>query len=185
MLVRTIANPAHSAPTNFVVRRLDADWLDCGRLFVDRRPVQRPGHQLLDQCRVKVQAVVPGSIVTSPLRLRGIKVVPWLSVYASHKRSDKLLPVGLDRRPCCRLRRRRGSRSAVSRKNSRMHTSRRNLNAFIPMSEFSFLSLCVAAGLAVVWSIIFIGKITTQKKIAWGDVKTWIRNVVDSLFGMG
>lgn len=85
MLVRTIANPAHSAPTNFVVRRLDADWLDCGRLFVDRRPVQRPGHQLLDQCRVKVQAVVPGSIVTSSLRLRGIKVVPWLSVYASHK----------------------------------------------------------------------------------------------------
>ncbi|CAG9248269.1 hypothetical protein BCEP4_1140053 [Burkholderia cepacia] len=40
-------------------------------------------------------------------------------------------------------------------------------------------------GLAVVWSIIFIGKITTQKQIAWGDVKTWIRNVVDSLFGMG
>ncbi|MCA7980031.1 hypothetical protein LGM57_27285 [Burkholderia cepacia] len=59
-------------------------------LIVDR--FRRPGHQLLDQCRVKVQAVVPGSIVTSSLRLRGIKVVPWLSVYASHKRSDKLRP---------------------------------------------------------------------------------------------
>ncbi|CAG9248277.1 hypothetical protein BCEP4_1140055 [Burkholderia cepacia] len=62
-----------------------------------------------------------------------------------------------------------------------MHTSRRNWNAFIPMNEISFLSLCVAAGLAVVWSIIFIGKITTQKQIAWGDVKTWIRKVIDSL----
>lgn len=67
----------------------------------------------------------------------------------------------------------------------RMRTSRRNWNSFIPMSEYSFLSLCVAAGLAVAWSIIFTRKIARQKKITRSDVKTWIKNVFDSLFGMG
>jgi len=53
------------------------------------------------------------------------------------------------------------------------------------MSEFSFLSICIAAGLAVAWSIIFMRKIAREKKIARGDVRTWIKNVIDSLVGIG
>jgi|GEM_PF-2104956 len=53
------------------------------------------------------------------------------------------------------------------------------------MSTFSFLSICVAIGFTVVWSIIFLRKIFRQNKITWSDVKTWIKNVIDSLLGMG
>lgn len=53
------------------------------------------------------------------------------------------------------------------------------------MSTFSFLSICMAIGFTLVWSSIFLRKIFRQKKIAWSDVKTWIKNVIDSLFGMG
>ncbi|KVU61135.1 hypothetical protein WK70_07175 [Burkholderia cepacia] len=66
-------------------------WLAASRsLIVDRFSL--PGTSCLISAGSKVQAIVPGSIVTSSLRLRGITVVPWLSVYASHKRSDKLRP---------------------------------------------------------------------------------------------
>lgn len=53
------------------------------------------------------------------------------------------------------------------------------------MSTFSFLSICVAIGFAVAWSVLFLRKIVRQKKITWSDVRTWIKNVIDSLFGMG
>ncbi|VWB48583.1 hypothetical protein BLA23254_02195 [Burkholderia lata] len=53
------------------------------------------------------------------------------------------------------------------------------------MSPFSFLSLCVAIAFAVGWSIVFLTSMFRKKEITWGDVKTWIKNVFDSLFGMG
>ena len=53
------------------------------------------------------------------------------------------------------------------------------------MSTFSFFSLCVAVALAVAWSIVFLTSMLRKKEIVWGDVKTWIKNVFDTLFGMG
>lgn len=53
------------------------------------------------------------------------------------------------------------------------------------MSKFSFFSVCVALALAVAWSIVFLTSMLRKKAVAWGDVKTWIRNVFDSLVGMG
>ncbi|KAF1033814.1 MAG: hypothetical protein GAK33_06159 [Burkholderia lata] len=53
------------------------------------------------------------------------------------------------------------------------------------MSTFSFLGIFVALGLVVAWTIIFLRKMSKEKKVAWSDVKTWLKNVVDSLFGVG
>lgn len=53
------------------------------------------------------------------------------------------------------------------------------------MSAFSFLSICVAIGFAVVWSIILLRRIAGRRKVAGSDVAKWIKNVVDSLSGMG
>lgn len=39
--------------------------------------------------------------------------------------------------------------------------------------------------LAAAWSMCFLRKIFRQKKITWSDVMTGIKNVIDSLFGMG
>ncbi|VWD45919.1 hypothetical protein BCO71171_04995 [Burkholderia contaminans] len=53
------------------------------------------------------------------------------------------------------------------------------------MSTFSFFSVCVAIAFAVAWSIVFLTGMLRKKETARGDVKTWIKNVFDSLFGMG
>lgn len=53
------------------------------------------------------------------------------------------------------------------------------------MSLFSFISICVAIGFAIAWSFIFLRKVCRQKKLTWRDFKAWIKNVIDSLFGMG
>ncbi|KVR54546.1 hypothetical protein WK18_29865 [Burkholderia ubonensis] len=45
--------------------------------------------------------------------------------------------------------------------------------------------MCVAMGIAVAWSVTFLRRVLMRKKITWGDVKTWTKNVIESLFGMG
>ncbi|KGS59416.1 hypothetical protein X949_6240 [Burkholderia pseudomallei MSHR5609] len=57
--------------------------LECGQLLVDRRPLRRPGHQLLDQFRVQVQALARFNRHFF-LAFAWHKMAPWPSVYASH-----------------------------------------------------------------------------------------------------
>lgn len=53
------------------------------------------------------------------------------------------------------------------------------------MSISIFVSICIAVILAIAWSLIFLRKVLSQKKLTWKDFKAWIKNVIDSLFGMG
>lgn len=53
------------------------------------------------------------------------------------------------------------------------------------MSLFSFLGICVAIGFAVAWSLVLLRQVWRQKKLTWRDFKAWMKNVMDSLFGMG
>lgn len=53
------------------------------------------------------------------------------------------------------------------------------------MGAFEFLLIIIAAGLVIYFTVLFVFKVKKKGRVVWGDFKQWLKNVIDSLFGIG
>ncbi|HDR9837640.1 hypothetical protein L0Y81_00170 [Burkholderia multivorans] len=53
------------------------------------------------------------------------------------------------------------------------------------MSTSEFLIVLIAFCLALYFTVSFLLGVVKRRKVTWKDFKNWLRNIIDSLFGIG
>lgn len=53
------------------------------------------------------------------------------------------------------------------------------------MGTLEYFLILIAGCLVIYFMAIFFLQIKTKNKVLWGDFKKWLKNGIDSLFGIG
>ena len=53
------------------------------------------------------------------------------------------------------------------------------------MAAFGILFVSIASLLIIYFTVLFLSKVRAERRVSWKGFRDWVRNIVDSLFGIG
>lgn len=53
------------------------------------------------------------------------------------------------------------------------------------MAAFELLLVSIALLLIIYFTVLFLSKVRAERRVSWKGFRDWVRNIIDSFFGIG
>lgn len=53
------------------------------------------------------------------------------------------------------------------------------------MATFELWLVSIALLLIIYFTVLFLSKVRAERRVSWKGFRDWVRNIIDSLFGIG